>query len=144
HSEEEGLSFTLRSGALIGTASDVTEQIAELHEAGAGHILCQMRFGFLGHERIKASMRRFCERVISGFRPAGSRSIERPSHNAFFATVLAAKVFPTRAFRTTAMGTWAVLIRASSARAADPNRRPTGASRYRGPLMGHPSGLQKR
>jgi alkanesulfonate monooxygenase SsuD/methylene tetrahydromethanopterin reductase-like flavin-dependent oxidoreductase (luciferase family) len=54
-------------GALIGTASDVAEQIAELRDAGAGHILCQMSFGYLGHERIKASMRRFGERVIPVF-----------------------------------------------------------------------------
>jgi len=67
YSEEDGIRFALRSGALIGTASDVAEQIAELRDAGARHILCQMSFGFLGHERIKASMRRFGERIIAAF-----------------------------------------------------------------------------
>ena len=67
YSEEDGIRFALCSGALIGTASDVAEQIAELRDAGAGHVLCQMSFGFLGHERIKASMRRFGERVIPAF-----------------------------------------------------------------------------
>jgi alkanesulfonate monooxygenase SsuD/methylene tetrahydromethanopterin reductase-like flavin-dependent oxidoreductase (luciferase family) len=57
YSEEDGISFALCSGALIGTASDVAEQIAELRDAGAGHILCQMSFGYLGHERVKASIR---------------------------------------------------------------------------------------
>jgi len=71
YSEEDGIRFALHSGALIGTASDVAEQIAELRDAGAGHILCQMSFGFLGHERIKASMRRFGERVIPAFARRG-------------------------------------------------------------------------
>lgn len=72
HSEEDGIRFALRSGTLIGTASDVAEQVAELRDAGAGHLLCQMSFGYLGHERIKASMRRFGETVIPAFARQGA------------------------------------------------------------------------
>ena len=62
-----GIRFALRSGALIGTARDVAEQVAELRDAGVGHLLCQMSFGYLEHERIKSSMRRFGETVIPAF-----------------------------------------------------------------------------
>ena len=67
HSEEEGIGFALRSGTLIGTAGDVAEQVAELRDAGVGHLLCQMSFGYLAHERIKSSMRRFAEKVMPAF-----------------------------------------------------------------------------
>jgi alkanesulfonate monooxygenase SsuD/methylene tetrahydromethanopterin reductase-like flavin-dependent oxidoreductase (luciferase family) len=67
HSDEEGIQFALRSGALIGTGRDVAEQVAELRNAGVGHLLCQMSFGYLGDERIKRSMRRFGEAVIPAF-----------------------------------------------------------------------------
>jgi alkanesulfonate monooxygenase SsuD/methylene tetrahydromethanopterin reductase-like flavin-dependent oxidoreductase (luciferase family) len=67
HSEDEGIRFALRSGTLIGTARDVAEQVAELRDAGAGHLLCQMSFGYLAHERIKSSMRRFAETVMPAF-----------------------------------------------------------------------------
>ena len=67
HSDEDGIRFALRSGTLIGTARDVAEQVAELRQAGVGHLLCQMSFGYLDHERIKASMRRFGETVIPAF-----------------------------------------------------------------------------
>ncbi len=68
YSEEEGLKFALGSGALIGTARDIEDQIAAMRDAGAGHVLCQMSFGYLGHDRIKASMRRFGEEVMPRFR----------------------------------------------------------------------------
>ena len=67
HSEEDGIRFALRSGTLIGTAREVAEQVAELREAGVGHLLCQMSFGYLDHESIKRSMRRFGETVIPAF-----------------------------------------------------------------------------
>lgn len=67
HSEAEAIRYALSSGTLIGSAEDVAEQVAELREAGAGHLLCQMSFGYLDHERIKRSMRRFGETVIPAF-----------------------------------------------------------------------------
>ena len=67
-SEADGIRFALGSGALIGAAKDVAEQVAALRDAGAGHLLCQMSFGYLGHERIKASMRRFGEEVVPRFK----------------------------------------------------------------------------
>ena len=67
YSEEDGIRYALRSGTLIGTARDVAEQIAELRDAGVGHLLCQMSFGYLDHGRIKNSMRRFGETVIPAF-----------------------------------------------------------------------------
>ncbi|MGD9802709.1 MAG: LLM class flavin-dependent oxidoreductase [Hyphomicrobiaceae bacterium] len=66
-SDEDGLKFALASGALIGNASDVAGQIAAMRDAGCGHVLCQMSFGYLGHDRITASMRRFGEHVIPRF-----------------------------------------------------------------------------
>ena len=67
YSDEDGIRFALRTGTLMGTASDVAEQVAELRQAGVGHLLCQMSFGYLDHERIKGSMRRFGETVIPAF-----------------------------------------------------------------------------
>jgi alkanesulfonate monooxygenase SsuD/methylene tetrahydromethanopterin reductase-like flavin-dependent oxidoreductase (luciferase family) len=69
HSEEEGIGYALRSGTLIGTARDVAEQVAELRDAGVGHLLCQMSFGYLDHERITSSMDRFSKGVIPAFKP---------------------------------------------------------------------------
>jgi alkanesulfonate monooxygenase SsuD/methylene tetrahydromethanopterin reductase-like flavin-dependent oxidoreductase (luciferase family) len=66
-SDEEGIRYALRSGTLIGTAREVTDQVAELRDAGVGHLLCQMSFGYLDHERIKRSMRQFGETVIPAF-----------------------------------------------------------------------------
>jgi alkanesulfonate monooxygenase SsuD/methylene tetrahydromethanopterin reductase-like flavin-dependent oxidoreductase (luciferase family) len=67
YSEEDGIRFALRSGTLIGTARDVAEQVAELRQVGVGHLLCQMSFGYLAHDSIKSSMRRFGETVIPAF-----------------------------------------------------------------------------
>jgi len=67
HSAAEAIRYALSSGTLIGSAEDVAEQVAELREAGVGHLLCQMSFGYLDHERIKRSMRRFGEKVIPAF-----------------------------------------------------------------------------
>ena len=67
-SEEDGIRFALQSGTLLGSPRDVTEQVAALREAGVGHLLCQMSFGYLDHERIMASMRRFGDEVMPNFR----------------------------------------------------------------------------
>ncbi|MDX2159614.1 MAG: LLM class flavin-dependent oxidoreductase [Hyphomicrobiaceae bacterium] len=67
-SDEEGIRFALANGTILGTASDVADQIAVLRDAGVGHVLGQMSFGYLGHERITASMRRFGEQVLPRFK----------------------------------------------------------------------------
>ena len=69
-SHEEGTRWSLDSGALHGTAKRVTEQVAALRDAGVGHLLCQLSFGYLAHERIVASMRRFAGEVMPRFRDA--------------------------------------------------------------------------
>jgi len=66
--DADGIRFAVENGAIVGTAVDVAERIAELRDAGVGHVLAQMSFGYLGHERITASMRRFGEMVIPKFR----------------------------------------------------------------------------
>ena len=67
-SDDEAIRFSLATGALCGTAARVAEQVAELRAVGVHHVLCQMSFGYLGHERILASMRRFGEHVLPAFR----------------------------------------------------------------------------
>ncbi|MCI0546073.1 MAG: LLM class flavin-dependent oxidoreductase [Candidatus Rokubacteria bacterium] len=67
-SGEEAVRWSLATGALCGTPRRVAEQLAELGEAGVHHLLCQMSFGYLPHEKIMASMRRFGEQVIPAFR----------------------------------------------------------------------------
>jgi alkanesulfonate monooxygenase SsuD/methylene tetrahydromethanopterin reductase-like flavin-dependent oxidoreductase (luciferase family) len=59
----------MATGALYGTARQVAEGMAELRDAGVRHVLCQMSFGYLGHERIVSSMKRFGEQVLPTFRP---------------------------------------------------------------------------
>jgi alkanesulfonate monooxygenase SsuD/methylene tetrahydromethanopterin reductase-like flavin-dependent oxidoreductase (luciferase family) len=66
-SDEDAVRWSLATGALCGTAAHVAEQVAALRDAGVGHLLCQLSFGYLAHERIMASMRRFGERVIAAF-----------------------------------------------------------------------------
>jgi alkanesulfonate monooxygenase SsuD/methylene tetrahydromethanopterin reductase-like flavin-dependent oxidoreductase (luciferase family) len=65
---EEAVRWSLRTGALVGTPKHVAEGLDELRQAGVQHVLCQMSFGYLPHERIMASMRRFGESVMSAFR----------------------------------------------------------------------------
>ena len=60
----EGVKFALETGAIYGTGPQVAEEMAALRDAGIHHVLCQMSFGYLGHEKIMASMRRFGEQVI--------------------------------------------------------------------------------
>jgi alkanesulfonate monooxygenase SsuD/methylene tetrahydromethanopterin reductase-like flavin-dependent oxidoreductase (luciferase family) len=66
--ESEALRFALATGAIHGTVADVKDQIAELRDGGIGHVLAQMSFGHLPHERIKASMQRFGSQIIPAFR----------------------------------------------------------------------------
>jgi len=67
-SEDEGVRWSLETGALCGTAARVTEQLREVAAAGVGHVLCQMSFGYLTHAQISASMRRFGDSVMPAFR----------------------------------------------------------------------------
>jgi alkanesulfonate monooxygenase SsuD/methylene tetrahydromethanopterin reductase-like flavin-dependent oxidoreductase (luciferase family) len=66
--EGDAVRFSLDTGALYGTAPEVREQVAALRDAGVRHVLAQMSFGYLGHERIMASMRRFGDEVLPAFR----------------------------------------------------------------------------
>lgn len=67
-SDDEGIRFALETGAIYGTTSDVTEQMAALRDAGVHHVLCQMSFGYLAHARIMASMSRFGSAVAPRLR----------------------------------------------------------------------------
>lgn len=66
--DAEAVPWALETGALCGTPGRVAEGVAELRDAGVGHLLCQMSFGYLPHERIMASMRRFGDEVMPKFR----------------------------------------------------------------------------
>jgi alkanesulfonate monooxygenase SsuD/methylene tetrahydromethanopterin reductase-like flavin-dependent oxidoreductase (luciferase family) len=61
--DEDALKFSFAS-SLHGTPAQVREKIAELQGIGVEHLLCQMSFGYLGHERIKKSMHLFAEQVM--------------------------------------------------------------------------------
>ena len=67
-SDEEALRFTLETGSIYGTAERVREQVAALPEVGVQHLLCQMGFGAMAHERVMASMRLFGEEVVPALR----------------------------------------------------------------------------
>ena len=65
--DAEGVKFSLESGSCYGTAKDVAEQVAEMKAAGIEHLLCQMSFGYMAHDKILASMRRFSSGVMPSF-----------------------------------------------------------------------------
>jgi alkanesulfonate monooxygenase SsuD/methylene tetrahydromethanopterin reductase-like flavin-dependent oxidoreductase (luciferase family) len=67
-SDEDGARYSLEHSALYGTAERVAEQVAELRDAGARHVLCQLSTGYLPHAAVMESMRRFGEQVIPRFR----------------------------------------------------------------------------
>jgi alkanesulfonate monooxygenase SsuD/methylene tetrahydromethanopterin reductase-like flavin-dependent oxidoreductase (luciferase family) len=66
--DDVGVRYSLENSTLYGTAARVADQIAELRDAGVHHVLCQMSYGYLPHERILDSMRRFGEHVMPRFR----------------------------------------------------------------------------
>ena len=66
-SDEEGVRYALDLTALYGTAAQVAEQVAALRDAGVHHVLCQMSVGYLAHDKILDSMRRFGEQVRPKF-----------------------------------------------------------------------------
>src|SRR5438876_6048135 len=65
--DADGVRWSLETGALCGTAKRVAEQVEELREAGVQHLLCQLSFGYLPHDKIVSSMRRFAEDVMPHF-----------------------------------------------------------------------------
>jgi alkanesulfonate monooxygenase SsuD/methylene tetrahydromethanopterin reductase-like flavin-dependent oxidoreductase (luciferase family) len=67
-SDAEGVRYSLDTGAVYGTSQRVADQVAALRQAGVQHLLCQMSFGYMAHDRIMASMRRFGEQVMPAFR----------------------------------------------------------------------------
>lgn len=67
-SDDEGVRFALETGAICGTPADVTEELAALRAQGVEHVLAQMSFGYLTHQRILASMRLFSEQVMPRLR----------------------------------------------------------------------------
>jgi alkanesulfonate monooxygenase SsuD/methylene tetrahydromethanopterin reductase-like flavin-dependent oxidoreductase (luciferase family) len=53
---------------VYGTSQRVADQVAALRHAGVQHLLCQMSFGYMAHDKIMASMRRFGEQVMPALR----------------------------------------------------------------------------
>ena len=66
-SDAEGVRWSLETGALCGTAKRVAEGVQALRDAGVQHLLCQLSFGYLPHDKIVRSMRRFAEDVMPHF-----------------------------------------------------------------------------
>lgn len=62
-SEDDAIRFSMDT-AICGTPARVAEQMAALRDAGVHHVLCQMSFGYLGHDKVLASMRKFGERIV--------------------------------------------------------------------------------
>ena len=65
--DEEAVRWSLRTGALCGTPKRVAEGVDELRQAGVHHVLAQLSFGYLAHDKVMGSMRRFGEEVIPRF-----------------------------------------------------------------------------
>lgn len=65
--DEEGVRYVLETGSIYGTPKRVSGQIEELRDAGVHHVMCQMSFGDMAHDKIIASMRRFGEHVMPAF-----------------------------------------------------------------------------
>ena len=66
-SHEDGVRYSLAASSLYGTADRVAEQVAELRDAGARHILCQLSTGYLPHTSVIDSTRRFGTEIIPRF-----------------------------------------------------------------------------
>jgi alkanesulfonate monooxygenase SsuD/methylene tetrahydromethanopterin reductase-like flavin-dependent oxidoreductase (luciferase family) len=66
--DEEAVHWSLRTGALCGTPKRVAEGVDELRQAGVRHLLAQLSFGYLAHDKVMRSMQRFGDEVIPAFR----------------------------------------------------------------------------
>jgi alkanesulfonate monooxygenase SsuD/methylene tetrahydromethanopterin reductase-like flavin-dependent oxidoreductase (luciferase family) len=58
-SDEDGMRYSLQASSIYGTPARVAEQIAAIRDAGIQHVLCQMSTGFLPHDKVMDSTRRF-------------------------------------------------------------------------------------
>ncbi len=58
-SDEDGMRYSLEVSSIYGTPARVAEQIAAIRDAGIQHVLCQMSTGFLSHDSVMESTRRF-------------------------------------------------------------------------------------
>ena len=58
-SDEDGMRYSLEASAIYGTPARVAEQLAAIRDAGIQHVLCQMSTGFLPHDSVMESTRRF-------------------------------------------------------------------------------------
>ena len=58
-SDEDGVRYSLEASSIYGTAARVAEQVAAIRDAGIDHVLCQMSTGFLDHDTVMESTRRF-------------------------------------------------------------------------------------
>ena len=55
-------------GRMVRSMDDgIGRILAALRDVGVHHVLCQMSFGYLGHDRVLASMQRFGEHIIPAF-----------------------------------------------------------------------------
>jgi alkanesulfonate monooxygenase SsuD/methylene tetrahydromethanopterin reductase-like flavin-dependent oxidoreductase (luciferase family) len=66
-SDSDALEYVLRTGSIYGSPERVREQVAELRDAGVGHLLCQTGFGDMSHEQNLDSIRRFATQVMPAF-----------------------------------------------------------------------------
>lgn len=62
--DDDALRFVMANGTICGTPEHAAEQLAELRAIDVEHVLCQMSFGYLPHERIKNSMHLFAKHVM--------------------------------------------------------------------------------
>ncbi len=67
-SDEDALRYVLETGSVYGSPAHVQEQLAALRDAGVQHVLCQMGFGDMAHDKVMTSMRRFGEQVMPALR----------------------------------------------------------------------------
>ena len=66
-SHEEGAAMAIKTGSIFGSPKKVKEQVAELHDAGVRHLLCQTGFGDMDSDRNLTSMRLFGNEVMPSF-----------------------------------------------------------------------------
>ncbi len=62
--EKRRAEYLKRGWLHAGTADEVFERLRPFAELGISNLMCWFNFGHMADERIRASMRRFHERVI--------------------------------------------------------------------------------